>query len=87
MMHVGLGKEANRIEAGRVIGQAAVGGRAKTYIDWKGRLLVMGRAEARRLGIPWYTVTRWKRRLRSGLPLTDGHGGRALARVRATLGG
>ena len=30
---VGLGKEANRIEAGRVLSQAAVGGRAKRYVD------------------------------------------------------
>ena len=30
---VGLGKEANRVEAGRVLGQAAVWGRAKTYVD------------------------------------------------------
>jgi hypothetical protein len=44
---VGLGKEANRIEAGRVLGQAAVGGKAKTYVDWKRRLLAMGRNEAR----------------------------------------
>jgi hypothetical protein len=75
---IGLGKEANRIEAGRVLGQHAVGGKAKTYVDIRGRVLAMGRAEARKLGIPLATVTRWKRRLRQGLRLTDGHGGRAL---------
>jgi hypothetical protein len=84
---VGLGKEANRIEAGRVLGQSAERGEAKTYIDVKGRLLAMGRAEARRLGLPWATVTRWKRRVRSGLPLSKGHGGRALDRVKRAVGG
>jgi hypothetical protein len=79
---VGLGKEANRIEDARVLGLRAVGGRAKTYADLTGRVLGMGRAEARRLGIPWATVTRWKKRARAGLPLTDGHGGRALTRLR-----
>jgi hypothetical protein len=82
---VGLGKEANRIEAGRVLGQAAVGGKAKTYVDWKGRLLTMGRAEAKALGLPWATVMRWKRRLRAGLPIENGHGGRAMRRVMAIL--
>ncbi len=84
---VGLGKEANRIETGRVLGQAAVSGRAKTYVDVKGRLLKMGRGEAKARGLPWQTVTRWKKRVRDGEPLADGHGGRALARVKRTLGG
>ncbi len=79
---IGLGKEANRIETGRVLGQVAVGGRSKTYVNWKGRLLAMGRAEAKRLGLPWATVMRWKRRLRSGLLLVNGHGGRACGRLQ-----
>jgi hypothetical protein len=79
---VPLGEEANRIEAGRILGLSAVGGRAKRYVDVKGRLLAMGRAEARALGISWATVTRWKRRVRSGLPLTNGHGGQALDRFQ-----
>ncbi len=82
---VPLGKEANRIEAGRILGLSAVGGRAKRYLDVKGRVLAMGRSEARALGIPWATVTRWKRRVRLGLPLTNGHGGRALDRFRCAL--
>jgi hypothetical protein len=82
---VGLGKEANRIEASRVLGIRVAGGRAKTYSDIEGRVLAMGRPEARELGIPWATVMRWKRRLRAGLPIQDGHGGRALERVRAAL--
>jgi hypothetical protein len=82
---VGLGKEANRIEAGRVLGQVAVGGKAKTYVDLRGRLLAMGRAEAKARGLPWATVTRWKRRLRVGFPIENGHGGRARERVRVAL--
>ena len=82
---IGLGKEANRIETGRVLGQHAVGGRAKTYVNWKGRLLAMGRAEAERLGLPWTTVMRWKGRLRLGLPLANGHGGHSLSRLRAAF--
>jgi hypothetical protein len=84
---VGLGKEANRIEDARVLGLGCVGGRAKRYSDVEGRVLGMGRIEAKRLGIPWSTVTRWKRRLRSGKPIADGHGGRALARLAETLNG
>jgi hypothetical protein len=81
----GLGKEANRIGDARVLGLWAVGGRAKRYSDVEGRVLTMGRAEAKRLGIPWATVTRWKRRLRSGHPLEDGHGGKVLSRLREVL--
>lgn len=61
---MGFGKEANRIGDARVLGQRAVGGRAKIDVDWKGRLLAMGRAEARELGLPWDFVMRAKRRLR-----------------------
>jgi hypothetical protein len=81
----GLGKEAYRIEAGRALGYAAGGSRAKRYVNIRQRILEMGRAEAQRLDIPWATATRWKRRLRSGNVLTNGHGGRALDRVRAIL--
>ena len=83
---VGLGKEANRIEAGRVLGQHAVGGRAKTYVDVKGRLLAMGRAEARWLGLSWDSVKRAKRTLRRTGTLRDGHGGRFASRLRVALG-
>ncbi|EQD27717.1 DNA-directed DNA polymerase B, partial [mine drainage metagenome] len=78
---VGLGKEANRIESGRVLGQAAVGGRAKTYVDWKRRLLSMGRGEARALRLPWDFVMRAKRRVRAGRELRRD----ALARVKRAL--
>ena len=79
---VGLGKEANRIEAGRVLGQAAVGGRAKTYIDWQARLLGMGRAESHRLGLTWEFVKRTKRLLRAG---TLKEAGAAVRRLKAAL--
>ena len=80
-MDVGLGKEANRIEAGRVLGQHAVGGRAKTYVDWQARLLAMGRGEAKRLGLTYRAVKKWKSRIRSGCELRDD----ALDRLRAAL--
>ena len=60
---VGLGKEANRIEAGRVLGQHAVGGRAKTYVDpdpFKGSATEV----ARRLGVTRRTVFNMRDRLR-----------------------
>jgi hypothetical protein len=82
---VGLGKEANRIEDSRVLGLRSVGGRAKRYSDVEGRVLGMGRAEAKRLGIPWSTVTRWKRRIRKGRAIEDGHGGKARERAKSTL--
>ncbi len=82
---VPLGKEANRIEDARVLGLRAVGGRAKRYSDTERRVLGMGRAEARRLGIPWSTVSRWKRKLRNGLTIADGHGGRARQRLKAAI--
>jgi hypothetical protein len=82
---VGLGKEANRIGVGRVLGHAAAGSQAKRYVDVDRRVLSMGRAEACASGIPWSTVTRWKRILRAGQRIEDGHGGRALHRLKAAL--
>ncbi len=80
---VGLGKEVNRIGDARVLGHAFVGGRAKTYVDWEARLLGVGRAEARRLELPWDFVMRSKRRLRSGAKLRTDAAGRA----RRAVGG
>jgi hypothetical protein len=58
---VGLGKEANRIEAGRVLGPRAVGGRAKRYVDPDP---FMGSATevARRLGVSRRTVFNLRKR-------------------------
>ncbi len=41
----------------------------------------MGRAEARRLGLPWHTVTKWK----SSLKWTGDLRGDALKRLRGAL--
>jgi hypothetical protein len=81
---VGLGKEGTKLAARLKVGKTAAADPA-VFIDWKRRLLAMGRAEARRLGLPWATVKRWKKRLRYGLPLENGHGGRALARLKTAL--
>src|SRR5437867_4747761 len=43
---------------GHILGLSEVGGHAKRYLDVKGRLLAMGRSEARALAIPWATDTR-----------------------------
>ncbi len=34
------------------------------FIDWKRSHLAMGRAEARRVGLPWNRVGSWKRTVR-----------------------
>ena len=81
---VGLGKEGTKLAARLKFGKTAAAD-PSLFIDWKRRLLAMGRAEASRLGLPWSSVMRWKRRLRSGLPLEDGHGGRARARLKVAL--
>ena len=59
---VGLGKEANRIEDARVLGQRVAGGRAKTYVDpdpFKGSATEV----ARRLGVSRRTVFNRRRRI------------------------
>ena len=65
---VGLEKEANRIEASRVLGLRATGGRAKTYVDpdpFKGSATEV----SRRQGASRRTVFNRRRasRLRSGI--------------------
>ena len=62
---VGLGKEANRIEVGRVLGQVAVGGKAKRYVDpdpFKGSATEV----ARRLGVSRRTIFAWRQAARAG---------------------
>ncbi|EQD50383.1 hypothetical protein B1B_11257, partial [mine drainage metagenome] len=81
---VGLGKEGTKLAARLKLGKTAAAD-PSVFIDWKRRLLAMGRAEARRLGLPWDTVKRWKRRLRDSGSLSNGHGGRALARLKVAL--
>ena len=80
---VGLGKEGTKLGARIKLGKAAKSEPA-VFIDWKRRLLAMGRAEARRLGLPYRRVKEWKARVRAG----DDLRGDALRRLkRAILAG
>ena len=56
---VGLGKEGTKLASRLKLGKS-VGGYPSVFVDWKRRLLAMGRAEAPRLGLPWHAVTKWK---------------------------
>ena len=60
---VGIGKEGTKIAARLKLGKSAAAD-PTVFIDWKRRLLAMGRAEARRLGLPWNRVGGWKRTVR-----------------------
>jgi hypothetical protein len=60
---VGLGKEGTKLGARLKLGKTAASD-PSVFIDWKRLLLSMGRAEARRLGLPWHAVTKWKATLR-----------------------
>jgi len=78
---VGLGKEGTKLAARLKVGRAA-GSDPALFIDWKRRLLAMGRAEARRLGLPWRFVTRCKAKLKAGtLPPS----GAAVRRLKKAL--
>lgn len=77
---VGLGKEGTRLAARLKIGKAA-GAEPSVFIDWKSRLLAMGRAEAKRLRIPWRFVTRSKARLKAGALPAKGAAVRRLKRA------
>jgi hypothetical protein len=81
---VGLGKEGTKLGARLKLGKIA-GGNPAVYVDWKRRLLAMGRAEARLAGLSWDSVKRAKRTLRRTGTLRDGHGGRFLSRLKAAL--
>jgi hypothetical protein len=77
---VGLGKEGAKLAARLKLGKIA-GGSPSVFIDWKRRLLAMGRAEARRLELPWRFVTRCKAKLRAGTLSTSGAAVRRLKRA------
>jgi hypothetical protein len=63
---VGLGKEGTKLAARLKLGKSAAAD-PTVFVDWRRRLLAMGRAEARRRGLPWNRVGGWKRSLkRSG---------------------
>jgi hypothetical protein len=77
---VGLGKEGAKLAARLKLGKIA-GGTPSVFVDWKRRLSAMGRAEARRLGLPWRFVTRCKAKLRAGTLPTNGAAVRRLKRA------
>ena len=77
---VGLGKEGTKLAARLKLGKAASADPA-LFIDWKRRLIALGRGQARRLGLPWNRVGGWKRTLRrTGTLRVD-----ALRRLKAAL--
>jgi hypothetical protein len=77
---VGLGKEGPKLAARMKLGKTASAD-PSVFIDWKARLLAMGRAEARRLGLAWATVARTKARLRAGKLPAKGAAVRRLKRA------
>ena len=79
---VGLGKEGTKLAA-RLKLRRIAGETPSVFVDWKRRLLGMGRVEARRLGLPWRAVTRWKSSLRKRRVLRRD----ALGRLRTALVG
>jgi hypothetical protein len=82
---VGLGKEGAKLAARLKLGKIA-GGTPSVFIDWKRRLLAMGRAEARRIGLPWRFVTRCKAKLKAGTLPTNGAAVRRLKRALLARG-
>jgi hypothetical protein len=77
---VGLGKEGAKLAARLKLGKIA-GGTPSVFIDWKRRLLAMGRVEARRLGLSWRFVTRSKAKLKAGTLPTSGAAVRRLKKA------
>jgi hypothetical protein len=77
---VGLGKEGTKLAARLKLGKIA-GGTPSVFVDWKRRLLEMGRAEAKGPGLPWNRVGGWKGALRRTGTLR----GDALGRLKRAL--
>ena len=77
---VGLGREGTKLAARLKLGKTAAAD-PSVFVDWKSRLLAMGRAEARRLGLPWNRVGGWKRTVRRTGTLR----GDALRRLKRAL--
>jgi hypothetical protein len=78
-----LQSQRHSSEEGRTNGllDARIGPTLSVFVDWRRRLLAMGRSEARRLGLRWDTVRDWKRSLRRN----GGLRGDALARLKKAL--
>ncbi len=77
---LGLGKEGTKLAARLKLGKTA-GGTPSVFIDWRRRLLAMGRAEAGRLGLPYRRVMEWKAKLRAGTLPANGAAVRRLKRA------
>ena len=60
---VGLGKEGTMLADRLKLGKTAAAD-PSVFIDWRRCLLAMGRAEARRVGLSWHAVTKYKATLR-----------------------
>lgn len=81
---VGLGKEANRIEDARVFGLSPGSVRARTYVDWRRRILELPTSWAVAHGIPERSFRYLRRALKSGR-VPRGHGSRTFEAVMAIL--
>jgi hypothetical protein len=81
---IGLGKGANRIEAGRVLGLRSAGGRAKTYVDWSVRILSLPPSWAAEHGISQRSFQYLRSALREGR-IPRGHGSWTFERVRTAM--
>lgn len=79
---VGLGRQGTKITARLKLGKTA-GANPSVFVDWKRRLLAMGRVDSRRLKLDCRTVHSWKRSLNKNGTLR----GDALKRLRAALVG
>ena len=80
---VGMGKEGTKLAARLKLGRSAAAD-PSLFIDWKRRLLAMGRAEARRMGLPYRRVCEWKAKLRAGTLPANGAAVRRLKRALLT---
>jgi hypothetical protein len=77
---IGLGKEANRVEANRILGLHTAGSRAKRYADWKAKIIALPPSWARAHGIPERSFRYLRQVLKSGR-IPRGHGSQTFGRV------
>jgi hypothetical protein len=73
---------AARLKLGKI-----AGGTPSVFIDCRGRLLAIGRGEARQLGLPYRRVKEWKAKLRAGTLPNNGAAVRRLKRALLADGG
>lgn len=80
---VGFGREGAKLTTHMKLGATAAAD-PSVFIDWKSRLLAMGRTWAGRVGLLWPFVTRTKAKLKEGMPLPNGVAARRLKRTLLT---